>query len=82
MMEIAGAESIGKPEETPVWPQRLLTLMTCEYTRNEGRLFLMAYEKKLYFSDSLWYTPIKGRSHLPDPPPEGGGSSELAILQQ
>lgn len=82
LMEIAGAESIGKPEETPVWPQRLLTLMTCEYTRNEGRLFLMAYEKKLYFSDSLWYTPIKGRSHLPDPPPEGGGSSELAILQQ
>lgn len=82
LMEIAGAESIGKPEETLVWPQRLLTLMTCEYTRNEGRLFLMAYEKKLYFSDSLWYTPIKGRSHLPDPPPEGGGSSELAILQQ
>lgn len=82
LMEIARAESIGKPEETPVWPQRLLTLMTCEYTRNEGRLFLMAYEKKLYFSDSLWYTPIKGRSHLPDPPPEGGGSSELAILQQ
>lgn len=45
LMEIAGAESIGKPEETPVWPQRLLTLMTCEYTQNEGRLFLMAYEK-------------------------------------
>ena len=82
LMEIAEAESIDKPEETPVWPQRLLTLMTCEYTRNEGRLFLMAYEKNLYFSDSLWYTPIKGRSHLPDPPPEGGGSSELAILQQ
>ena len=45
LMEIAGAESIGKPEETPVWPQRLLTLMTCEYTQNEGRLFLMSYEK-------------------------------------
>ena len=45
LMEIAGAESIGKPEETPEWPRRLLTLMTCEYTQNEGRLFLMAYEK-------------------------------------
>lgn len=45
LMEIAGAKSIDKPEETPVWPQRLLTLMTCEYTQNEGRLFLMAYEK-------------------------------------
>lgn len=45
LMEIAEAESIDKPEETPVWPQRLLTLMTCEYTQNEGRLFLMAYEK-------------------------------------
>lgn len=45
LMEIAGAESIYEMEETPVWPQRLLTLMTCEYTQNEGRLFLMAYEK-------------------------------------
>ena len=45
LMEIIEAESIYQPEETPVWPRRLLTLMTCEYTQNEGRLFLMAYEK-------------------------------------
>lgn len=45
LMEIAGAESLHGPKETPEWPRRLLTLMTCEYTQNEGRLFLMAYEK-------------------------------------
>ena len=41
-----------RPGEKPPWAERdgrngpggFLTLMTCEYTQNEGRLFLMAYE--------------------------------------
>ena len=45
LMETVRVKSLHEPEETPVWPRRLLTLMTCEYTQNEGRLFLMAYEK-------------------------------------
>ena len=45
LMETVRAKSLHGPKETPEWPRRLLTLMTCEYTQNEGRLFLMAYEK-------------------------------------
>lgn len=45
LMETVRVKSLHGPKETPEWPRRLLTLMTCEYTQNEGRLFLMAYEK-------------------------------------
>ena len=45
LMETVRAKSLHGPKETPEWPRRLLTLMTCEYTQNEGRLILMAYEK-------------------------------------
>ena len=45
LMETVRVKSLHGSKETPEWPRRLLTLMTCEYTQNEGRLFLMAYEK-------------------------------------
>ena len=45
LMETVRVKSLHGLKETPEWPRRLLTLMTCEYTQNEGRLFLMAYEK-------------------------------------
>ena len=45
VIELAERKNIHDTQNVPGWPERLLTLVTCEYTRKDGRLFILAGEK-------------------------------------
>ncbi len=42
LIELAERKNVHASRNMPRWPERLLTLVTCEYTRENGRLFVMA----------------------------------------
>lgn len=45
VVELAERKNLHDTQKVPGWPERLLTLVTCEYTRKDGRLFILAGEK-------------------------------------
>ena len=45
VVELAERKNLYDTQKVPGWPERLLTLVTCEYTRKDGRLFILAGEK-------------------------------------
>lgn len=45
VVELAERKNLHDTQKVPGWPERLLTLVTCEYTGKDGRLFILAGEK-------------------------------------